>query len=411
MPYFKVYSVDAWGNAVDGYETNDVRSIGAMISDNSPEGYIKGLIHAGLADAVILQRFRDEEVQVDVAGGDVVITANSPEDAVVDEQGEVIRFYEGDELEEGQAVGEVIGQKPELLLEPIPGRNGTERFFATRLDNKDMLELRILPGKEASTPGQFDVDLYLAEDFFGTYKFPKEFEDGSELAVTTTGEMIFGDTDDSGWALIVSKARVALDAFIERGGQALPALIEGEADVVRLAQAIRDNSTAVMENRITHRTFSQRNRALWDEALQLRIQERVTDWLRDNADGWYGNEGDALERPKYDAALFESDPDLPRLVRQDGFRDGATHWDLDLSDHDVLEIRRDPVEWARAHVLEEVGGDYFGGIEQMREDADHDHPGLSEAAWKVLLDVYRSAVIAGVAEQAEDLAQAQRDDR
>ncbi len=417
MPRFAVYALDVWGNAADGYETNDRRLIGSMISNNTDEGYIKGLIHAGLADENVLERFRNGEVQVDTSvytGDDgATITANDPTEVVLDEDGEILRYFDDGALEEGEAIGEVIGEKPQLVLEAEEAPKGAERFFAQRLlPSEDMLELRIIPGKESSMPGQFDVYLYLDDgdftgSFFGRYHFPNDFKNGTELAVTSDGELLVGDTDDSGWALIVSKISKALDAFFERGGTAWPVMVEGQVEVERIGEALRANSEALLADKITHSTFQKRNRELWDEALQLRLNTRVTDWLRDNADGWYGNE----REPGYNPALFVSEPDLPRLVRQDGFNDGANHWDVEVDEEDLDAIERDPMLWAEAYVLDSVGNDYFGTIEQMHDDREGDHPELTEEAWRVLLHIYRRAVISGVAEDAQETARRMREDR
>lgn len=114
----------------------------------------------------------------------------------------------------------------ELHLKRLAGRPNTKAFFreeigvyAQQWADKEpataVLELRW------SQADPTVVDSYVDGDFFGTYKFPADLLGGQVLGIGANepreGQVMLDDEPD-----VVSKARIALDSFLERGMQPDP---------------------------------------------------------------------------------------------------------------------------------------------------------------------------------------------
>lgn len=234
MPRYEVRTLDVWGNAVEGYEINNVfrhGDVGVRV-DATDEQLIRALVADGSLSKNAIEAYANDELHVDDQWEVIEISEDDPEwAAVTDDNHEDARWLDVHTqaeaeaaLEEGERAEQVIGHRPVLHLFLQEGRDEAVPFLNQRIEvgtrtakNPEpmfaQLELRIDPDHLATETRrgagvQMQIDVYIDGDFFGT--FDMEDLEHVDLAVARNGAPVVGSDELAGLA------KVALDAFLER---------------------------------------------------------------------------------------------------------------------------------------------------------------------------------------------------
>jgi hypothetical protein len=295
MPRYEVSSLDVWGNAVDGYDVNNQFREGTLLirPGAGDADLVKALVDNGYLNRAAIGAFVTGDLEVGDNVDFLEISEPDPTFSAVDENGEA-RYLDANtraqaeaQLQDGEQVEDVQGMRPVLHLELIQGESGAKPFLV-KLFTYDQLyralheprgwypksavvELRAVPGKASSK--DLLVESWVNGDYYNELELGGL--EGAELGIDPNGSVI------KGWTDINSQARVAMDAFLERGGVGLPTFVQIPG-VEALGKAIRKNTDDYFDQTISHEEFGRRNRAIWDKASAEGLNALVQEWLNEN---------------------------------------------------------------------------------------------------------------------------------
>lgn len=321
MARYEVRSVDVWGNAVDGFEVNNsflvgevsvrpVEQIGVR-EGGGDRDLVQALVRAGFLGTNAMNQLEEGNLELE-DNYDGLTEISEPEVAwaAVSESGEQryldlnegANYDDAAELcDEDETPEEVTSNRPLLQLYRMEGDPKAVTFFKQKIivgtrmanqpDHHAELELRINPAdmktreeregftKLVRTGKVFlQVEVYIDGDFCGVFDFPEAFEREDELGIAANGAFVSGDPE------VGAQAKVALDAFLERGGSPATEFIEGAREAKRLGEEIRANVNAYHDGKKTYEAFHVKQLEIWREAEKLGVSDGVKDWLREHPD-------------------------------------------------------------------------------------------------------------------------------
>jgi hypothetical protein len=343
MSLWKVYEVyDCSGNPVDGYEDCQAANQGFLsIRDDWPEGKI--------IEALAVEGHLTKE-QVEAWKGNLILFDSDHGDGYELSEFEQAWAYMGgglgpgewtdydvtmtaqqiaaaEELDYVEGMHELVaGNRPFMRIEPdypddeaavfwrgkmnrpVPFETGLEA--QSRLQRAGLIELRANPEKltrkKRAGGGVLRVSVYVDGEFFGVRDFPDALEDEDPIGLAESGGTVSVTEAELG------EMKVALDAFLDRGGEVAPVFLKvpGKEDAKFL---FKDGELP----QLVERDGVQNGRLNWDidyTAADIRaIREDFRAWATRYVDAEPEAIDDYLEHTQEDMGMKLSKPQLEVL--------------------------------------------------------------------------------------------------
>lgn len=253
MLYEVIDYFDVWGNPVSGYDVNDQRRAGEISvratvdrrSPSQPDPYdddrriVEAMIEAGHLGKQALEYFDSGILQVE-SPGDFIEISETEEGWINLEEGTWVDrpvTFTAEEVAEAEDDGYTAAnyelradQKPLFGLHSIDSDDDAKPFWRDLVETygehfegeqkpQATLELRANPEKmerkTRSGKGVLRVESHVDGEYFGTFNFPDQFHDDTQIGIAADGGIVALEPDGD---VELQELKVALDAFLERGG-------------------------------------------------------------------------------------------------------------------------------------------------------------------------------------------------
>jgi hypothetical protein len=226
------------------------------------------------ADTAASGGLPEVEVEAILADPDVMDNADLEPNNAGDGDARILdaenREQAEEQLEEGEEAEEVVTHRPFMSLMMLLGRHEAVPFLRQKIGSS-VLELRVDPKKlvrETKRGTDFEIDTYVDGDFYDTFLLTRI--DGEVLGIDKKGEEITGNEE------LIATAKVAMDAFLERGGEGHSSFVPSKESLLseeakQVLYSMRLNDDQHNRGQVAQEEYLDRSRKLWERARALKV--------------------------------------------------------------------------------------------------------------------------------------------